>query len=97
MGGARWISAFSDGRIVDIAPVYRAEADEIIDATERLVSPAFVVSQAFSHHGRPRSASASGMNVSGKLLEGKRSGGRLQTAFLTAPEAVTERSQLRYC
>jgi cytosine deaminase len=84
--------AVRDGRIAEIAPNVEGEADRVIDAGGRLVSPPFCDPHfhmdATLSLGRPR------LNVSGTLLEGIALWGELKP-LLTA-EAVKERA-LRYC
>jgi cytosine deaminase len=84
--------AARDGRIVAIEPDIPAEAETVIDATGRLVSPPFV--DCHFHMDATLSLGLPRLNVSGTLLEGIALWGELKP--LLTHEAVVERA-LRYC
>lgn len=84
--------AVKDGRIVEIAPQIEGDAAEIIDVTDRLVSPTFV--DPHFHMDATLSLGQPRLNVSGTLLEGIALWGELKP--LLTPEAVIERA-LKYC
>ena len=80
------------GVIVAVAPGLPAEADEVIDATGRLLSPPFV--DPHFHMDATLSLGLPRMNVSGTLLEGIALWGELKP--LLTHEALVERA-MRYC
>lgn len=84
--------AIRDGRIAAVEPNITAEAREVIDATNRLVSPPFIDPHfhmdATLSLGKPR------LNVSGTLLEGIALWGELRP--IVTREELVERA-LRYC
>ncbi len=84
--------AVKDGRIVEMGPKIEAEASEVIDATDRLVSPPFV--DPHFHMDATLSLGQPRLNVTGTLLEGIALWGELKP--LLTVEAVVERA-LRYC
>ena len=84
--------ACAGGRIVDVAPRYRAEAAEVIEAKGYLVSPPFI--DAHFHMDATLSLGMPRLNTSGTLLEGIALWGELKP--LLTHEAVVERA-LRYC
>ena len=81
-----------DGRIAAIEKSLPAEAGTVIDATGRLVSPAFC--DPHFHMDATLSLGLPRMNVSGTLLEGIALWGELRP--LLTKEALIERA-LRYC
>ena len=84
--------AIRDGRIAAIERAITAEAGQIIDATNRLVSPAFC--DPHFHMDATLSLGLPRMNVSGTLLEGIALWGELRPTLTR--EALIERA-LRYC
>ena len=84
--------ACKDGRIIAVEPGISAEADNVIEAGGRLVSPPFVDSH--FHMDATLSLGLPRMNQSGTLLEGIALWGELKE-ILTV-EAVVERA-LKYC
>ena len=84
--------ACKDGRITAVEMAITAEAGEIIDADNRLVSPPFV--DPHFHMDATLSLGNPRMNVSGTLLEGIALWGELKP--LQSVEEIVERA-LRYC
>ncbi|MCJ8309007.1 MAG: amidohydrolase family protein [Hyphomicrobiales bacterium] len=84
--------ACKDGRIAAVEMAITAEAGEIIDADNRLVSPPFV--DPHFHMDATLSLGNPRMNVSGTLLEGIALWGELKP--LQSVEEIVERA-LRYC
>ena len=84
--------ACAGGRIVAVEPAITAEAQRIIDARGRLVSPPFV--DPHFHLDSTLSMGMPRLNRSGTLLEGIALWGELKP--LLTPEAVVERA-MRYC
>ncbi|OWJ77855.1 amidohydrolase family protein [Haematobacter genomosp. 1] len=84
--------AIRAGRIAAVEPGITAEAGQVIDATARLVSPAFC--DPHFHMDATLSLGLPRMNVSGTLLEGIALWGELRP--LLTREALVERA-LRYC
>ena len=84
--------AISGGRIVAVEASIAAEAGEIIDAGDHLVSPPFV--DPHFHMDATLSLGLPRLNVSGTLLEGIALWGELKP--LLTHEALVERA-LRYC
>jgi len=84
--------AIRAGHIAAVEPGITAEAGQVIDATGRLVSPAFC--DPHFHMDATLSLGLPRMNVSGTLLEGIALWGELRP--LLTREALVERA-LRYC
>jgi cytosine/creatinine deaminase len=84
--------AVQDGRIAAVERGIEAQADRVIDAHSRLVSPPFV--DVHFHMDATLSLGQPRLNQSGTLLEGIALWGELKP--LLTPEAVIERA-LRYC
>lgn len=84
--------AVQDGRIVGVTPGFQAQAREVVDAQDQLLSPPFVDAHfhmdATLSYGQPR------VNASGTLLEGIALWGELKP--LLTQEALVERA-LAYC
>ena len=91
--GRRGMSvAVQDGRIVEIAEGLRAEAHEVLDAADLLLSPPFV--DAHFHMDATLSYGLPRVNQSGTLLEGITLWGELKP--LLTQQALVERA-LNYC
>ena len=84
--------AVKDGKIAAIEAAIAAEAKEVIDATNRLVSPPFV--DPHFHMDATLSLGLPRMNVSGTLLEGIALWGELRP--IVTKEELVDRA-LRYC
>ncbi|NLR99877.1 amidohydrolase family protein [Rhizobium sp. P38BS-XIX] len=84
--------AVKDGKIAAIEASITAEAKEVIDATDRLVSPPFV--DPHFHMDATLSLGLPRMNVSGTLLEGIALWGELRP--IVTKEELVDRA-LRYC
>ncbi len=84
--------AVKDGKIAAIEAAIAAEAKEVIDATDRLVSPPFV--DPHFHMDATLSLGLPRMNVSGTLLEGIALWGELRP--IVTKEELVDRA-LRYC
>ena len=84
--------AVKDGRIVEVRPSIESDAERIIEASDRLVSPPFV--DVHFHMDATLSLGLPRLNRSGTLLEGIALWGELKP--LLDVEAVAERA-LRYC
>ena len=84
--------AVSGGRIAAIEPRIEAEAETVIEATGRLLSPPFV--DCHFHMDATLSLGLPRLNVSGTLLEGIALWGELKPQL--TQEAVAERA-LKYC
>ncbi len=84
--------AVKDGRIATIEASIAAEANEEIDATNRLVSPPFV--DPHFHMDATLSLGLPRMNISGTLLEGIALWGELRP--IATKEELVDRA-LRYC
>lgn len=82
----------TDGKITAIEAGISAEAGEVVDATNRMVSPAFI--DPHFHMDATLSLGLPRMNVSGTLLEGIALWGELRP--LLTKEALVERA-LAYC
>ena len=92
LGSAPLSVAVRNGRIAEIAPAIEGEAERVIDARGRLLSPPFC--DPHFHMDATLSLGLPRLNVSGTLLEGIALWGELKP--LLTPEAVAERA-LRYC